>query len=105
VDRLGAQLDAATASPFMVISAMGGIAGIGKTALALHWAHLHADRFPDGQLHVNLRGFDLTALRGGRLRTPLAPPARRRPATSCPEQIGACPATTPRSGPVPGFAD
>ncbi|MCX4578336.1 tetratricopeptide repeat protein [Streptomyces sp. NBC_01571] len=42
----------------VVISAIGGMAGIGKTTLAVHWAHQVAHRYPDGQLHVNLRGFD-----------------------------------------------
>jgi DNA-binding SARP family transcriptional activator/tetratricopeptide (TPR) repeat protein len=55
----------------VVISAIGGTAGVGKTALALHWAHQVAGQFGGGQLYVNLRGYDPTG-------TPASPEAAIR---------------------------
>jgi DNA-binding SARP family transcriptional activator/tetratricopeptide (TPR) repeat protein len=64
-DFVGRDTDLATLN--LLVTTHGGTvvitggAGVGKTALAVHWAHLTAEEFPDGQLYVDLRGHSGTA--------------------------------------------
>lgn len=58
LERLHELRRSRTAATAMVISAIAGTAGVGKTALAVRWAHRIRPEFPDGQLYVNMRGYD-----------------------------------------------
>ncbi|WP_143022567.1 hypothetical protein [Lentzea jiangxiensis] len=54
---VGRASDVAVLADSPGVHAVVGIGGVGKTWLAVHWAHAHRHRFPDGQLFVDLRGF------------------------------------------------
>lgn len=83
-DELAA-LDAAHAARTSGVVVVCGTAGVGKTALAVHWGHLRRDRFPDGRIYLDLRGDDaehaVTAHEAlGRLLTALGVPDQDIPA-------------------------
>lgn len=57
-DALTTLLNGAKAGGVVLISAVDGAAGVGKSSLVVHWGHKVREQFPDGELYVNLRGFD-----------------------------------------------
>ncbi|MFG2792774.1 BTAD domain-containing putative transcriptional regulator [Streptomyces sp. NPDC048419] len=94
IDELGrldtVLTDLAQRPAAVVVSALSGMGGVGKSALAVHWARHRRSAFPDGQLYLNLRGFDPSG-------APLPPDRAVRglldalgvPATRVPESLDA----------------
>jgi transcriptional regulator with XRE-family HTH domain/tetratricopeptide (TPR) repeat protein len=57
-DAMAGVKSALTSAAATSVVTMSGLPGVGKTALAVEWGYRAASRFPDGQLYLNLRGFD-----------------------------------------------
>ena len=79
-------LDGGSSAGVPVILVLTGTAGVGKTALALQWAHQQRDRFPDGELYLNLRGFGPSP----------APAAQSEAIVTMLESLGVPPGRIPR---------
>jgi DNA-binding SARP family transcriptional activator/tetratricopeptide (TPR) repeat protein len=79
-------LDGGSTAGVPVILVVTGTAGVGKTALALQWAHQLRDRFPDGELYLNLRGFGPSP----------APAAQAEAIVTMLESLGVPPGRIPR---------
>lgn len=60
-DTLTTLLAGVPSDGVVLLSTIDGTAGVGKSTFAVHWAHRMRGRFPDGELYVNLRGFDPVA--------------------------------------------
>lgn len=85
LDALEAVLAELDGAGQVLITAVAGTAGVGKTALAVHFGHRVAARFPDGQLHLDLRGYSaappMTAVEAlGRMLRSLGVPPDHLPA-------------------------
>ena len=83
--KLDALVDGREHDRSPVIVTITGMPGVGKTALAIHWAHRMADRFPDGHLFIDLRGYSERAALSpqealGQALRALGVPSRRIPA-------------------------
>ncbi|MBN6034086.1 BTAD domain-containing putative transcriptional regulator [Amycolatopsis sp. 195334CR] len=83
--QLDELLERARRERTVALAVLSGPGGIGKTSVALHWAHQHLTDFPDGQLYVNLRGFDPSG----------SPISSDDAVRSCCVALGADPATLP----------
>lgn len=60
-DALTTLLNGTGSDDTVLVSTIDGLAGVGKSALVVQWAHQVRDRFPDGELYVDLRGFNPVA--------------------------------------------